>query len=133
MVFVAYAYLLAVRSHFTYSMMAVMAMPLVHDSLADRPPCPDTVPDLTQNSTGYGVGDRRLNWTVRQQAAVMGAYFIGMLLSTFPGGVYANRNHERSILLCCVAATAGTVALMPVASVRHDSWLTAMVLRFIQG
>lgn len=130
MMFAAYTFMLAVRLHFTYSMMATMAVPLVAGP-ADRPPCPDAVLNVGENSTTAVA--RRLRWTPRQQAAAMGAYFFGTLASAFPGGVYSNRGHERPIMLCCVTVTAVTLALVPVAAYRYDSWPTVTLLRFVQG
>uniref|UniRef100_A0A2S2QYI8 Major facilitator superfamily (MFS) profile domain-containing protein n=1 Tax=Sipha flava TaxID=143950 RepID=A0A2S2QYI8_9HEMI len=130
MVFVAYAFLLTTRLHFTYSMMVMMVEPLVAGP-ADREPCPDAEVQVSQNST-VGVA-KRLNWTPRQQAAAMGAYFIGTLVSAFPVGVYSSMGHERSILLWCVAVTAVTAALVPVAAIQYDSWITVTFLRFLQG
>lgn len=130
MVFTAYAYLLAVRLHFTYSMMVMMSEPLVAGQ-ADQEPCPDAVVNVGQNSTTAVT--RRLYWTPRQQAVAMGSYFVGMLVTAFPGGVYSNRGHERSILLCCVTVTAVTLVLVPLATSRYDSWLAVTLLRFAQG
>lgn len=130
MVFVAYAFLLAVRLHFTYSMMVMMAEPLMAEP-TDQEPCPDAVVTVGQNSTT--VVAKRLYWTPRQQTAAMGAYFAGMLVSAFPGGVYSNRGHERSIMLWCVIVTATTLVLVPVALHQLGSWLTVTFLRFVQG
>ncbi|XP_060836111.1 sialin-like [Rhopalosiphum padi] len=130
MVFLAYSFLLTVRLHFTYSMMVMMNVPLVAASV-DRPLCPGAVLDVGANSTTAVA--RRLDWTIRQQAATMGAYFFGTLVSTLPGGVYSSRGYERSIMLWCVAVTAATMALVPVAFVQYESWAAVTFLRFLQG
>ncbi|KAE9523333.1 hypothetical protein AGLY_016281, partial [Aphis glycines] len=130
MVFLAYSFLLTVRLHFTYAMMVMMNVPLVAATV-DRPLCPDAVLDVGVNSTIPVAG--RLDWTIRQQTATMGAYFFGTLVSTFPGGVYSSRGYERSIMMWCVAVTAATMALVPVAFVQYESWLAVTFLRFLQG
>lgn len=130
MMFLAYSFQLTVRIHFNYSMMVMMNMPLVPVP-ADRPPCPGAVLDVGANSTI--VVARRLDWTIREQAVTMGAYFFGTLVSTLPGGVYSSRGYERSIMLWCVTITAATLALVPVAFVQYDSWVAVTLLRFLQG
>lgn len=130
MMFVAYAFLLTVRLHFTYSMMVMMAEPLVA-APADLEPCPEAVINVGRNSTTTVA--RRLHWTARQQAAAMGAYFFGTLVAAFPGGVYANRDHELSIMCWCVTVTAVTLSLVPIAAHQFDSWLAVTFLRFLQG
>lgn len=130
MVFLAYSFLLTVRVHFTYSMMVMMNVPLVPVT-ADLPPCPGAVLNVGANST-IAVA-RRLDWTIREQAATMGAYFFGTLVSTLPGGVYSSHGYERSIMLWCMAITAATLALVPVAFVQYESWVAVTCLRFLQG
>ncbi|XP_015372959.1 PREDICTED: sialin-like [Diuraphis noxia] len=130
MMFLAYSFLLTVRVHFNYSMMVMMIVPLVA-VLADRPPCPGAMLDVGVNSTI--VVAKRMDWTIREQAVTMGAYFFGTLVSTLPGGVYSSRGYERSIMLWCVATTSATLALVPVAFVQYDSWLAVTFLRFLQG
>ncbi|XP_025197060.1 sialin-like [Melanaphis sacchari] len=130
MTFLAYSFLLTVRLHFTYSMMVVMTEPLVAAPV-DRPLCPGAALNVGANSTTAVAG--RLDWTIRQQAATMGAYFFGTLVSTLPGGVYSSRGYERSIMMWCVAVTAATVALVPVAFAHRESWMAVTLLRFLQG
>ncbi|KAL4131201.1 hypothetical protein QTP88_008543 [Uroleucon formosanum] len=130
MVFLAYSFLLTVRVHFTYSMMVMMNVPLVPGA-ADLPPCPGASLNVGANSTI--VVARRLGWTIREQAATMGAYFFGTLVSTLPGGVYSSHGYERSIMMWCMAITAATLVLVPVAFVQYESWVAVTFLRFLQG
>ncbi|XP_003246944.1 sialin-like isoform X1 [Acyrthosiphon pisum] len=130
MVFLAYSFLLTVRVHFMYSMMVMMNVPLVART-ADLQPCPGAVLNVGRNSTI--VVARRLDWTIREQAATMGAYFFGTLVSTLPGGMYSNHGYERSIMMWCVAITAATLALVPIAFVQYESWVAVTFLRFLQG
>lgn len=130
MVFLAYSFLLTVRVHFTYSMLVMMNVPLVPGP-ADLPPCPGALLNVGANSTI--VVARRLDWTIREQAVTMGAYFFGTLVSTLPGGVYSSHGYERSIMMWCVAITAATLVLVPVAFVQYESWVAVTFLRFLQG
>ncbi|XP_022182350.1 putative inorganic phosphate cotransporter [Myzus persicae] len=130
MMFLAYSFLLTVRVHFTYSMMVMMILPLVPEA-TDRPLCPGAILNVGANSTT--VVARRLDWTIREQAFTMGAYFLGTLVSTLPGGVYSSRGYERSIMLWSMGITASTLALVPVAFVQFNSWVAVTFLRFLQG
>lgn len=118
MMFLGYAFMYAVRLHFVYAVAAARRRAAVDAATTDG-----TRAD----------GAPRPDWTTRQQTAVAGAYFIGALVSAFPGGVYANRGHERSVMLCCVAVTAVAASLVPVASGRHGGWAAVATIRFVQG
>lgn len=130
MMFLAYSFLLTVRVHFTYSMMVMMNEPLAARP-ADLQLCPGAVLNVGRNSTV--VVARRLDWTILEQAATMGAYFFGTLVSTLPGGMYSSHGYERSIMMWCMAITATTMALVPVAFVQYQSWVAVTFLRFLQG
>lgn len=130
MMFTAYVIMMIVQMLFTYSLMVIMAEPLV--AMPDQGErCPNIKIPVGNHST-IPV-KRRLHWTRQQQATAVGAYPFGVLLTVFPGGVYANRGHERCIMLACMAVMVVAVGLFPFAFNQYDSWIAATFLRFLQG
>lgn len=128
MMFLAYAYMIAVRLHFTYSMMVMMKSPLVAAPHNDH--CPGVEINVGINST---IDEKRMDWSLEEQSITMSAYFIGMLFTVFPGGVYANRGYEREIMGLCMFVSAVSVIFCPIAAVQLHSWIAVFVLRFFVG